>query len=116
MCNSFFRWVHSTDKYNNFLFTNFQSDYIKKNMHLLGDAESIAVIKADKTILRKVEAVSYILKTNKSFLILRIFINLFPYFISNTVYDQIAKVRYIIFGKYDQCPILDKKYKKKFLG
>jgi len=108
--------VHSTDKDENFLFTNFQSDFIKKNMHLLGDAESIAVIKTDKTILRKVEAVSYILKTNKRFLILRIFINLFPYFISNTIYDQIAKVRYIIFGKYDQCPVLDNKYKKKFLA
>ena len=115
MCNSFFRWVHKNDKKNIFMFSNFQSKYSLNNMDKLKNRDSIAVVLKDGGVLRKTEAVYYILKKTNSFLAARFLIFVIPYSISNIFYDFIASIRYNIFGKYDPCPILDNKYKLKFI-
>ena len=115
MCNSFFRWVHKNDKKNIFMFSNFQSKFSLNNMDKLKNTDSIAVVLKDGGVLRKTEAVYYILKKTNSFLAARFLIFLIPYPISNIFYDFIASIRYNIFGKYDSCPILDNKYKLKFI-
>jgi len=115
MCNSFFRWVHKNDKKNIFMFSNFQSKYSLNNMDKLKNTDSIAVVLKDGGVLRKTEAVYYILKKTNSFLAARFLIFVIPYPISNIFYDFIASIRYNIFGKYDSCPILDNKYKLKFI-
>ena len=115
MCNSFFRWVHKNDKKNIFMFSNFQSKYSLNNMDKLKNTDSIAVVLKDGGVLRKTEAVYYILKKTNSFLAARFLIFVMPYPISNIFYDFIASIRYNIFGKYDSCPILDNKYKLKFI-
>jgi len=115
MCNSFFRWVHKNDKKNVFMFSNFQSKYSLNNMDKLKNTDSIAVVLKDGGVLRKTEAVYYILKKTNSFLAARFLIFVIPYPISNMFYDFIASIRYNIFGKYDSCPILDNKYKLKFI-
>lgn len=115
MCNSFFRWVHKNDKKNIFMFSNFQSKYSLNNMDKLKNTDSIAVVLKDGGVLRKTEAVYYILKKTNSFLAARFLIFVVPYPISNIFYDFIASIRYNIFGKYDSCPILDNKYKLKFI-
>jgi len=115
MCNSFFRWVHKNDKKNIFMFSNFQSKYSLNNMDKLKNRDSIAVVLKDGGVLRKTEAVYYILKKTNSFLAARFLIFVIPYSISNIFYDFIASIRYNIFGKYDSCPILDNKYKLKFI-
>jgi predicted DCC family thiol-disulfide oxidoreductase YuxK len=115
MCNSFFRWVHKNDKKNIFMFSNFQSKYSLNNMDKLKNRDSIAVVLKDGGVLRKTEAVYYILKKTNSFLAARFLIFVIPYPISNMFYDFIASIRYNIFGKYDSCPILDNKYKLKFI-
>ena len=115
MCNSFFRWVHKNDKKNIFMFSNFQSKYSLNNMDKLKNTDSIAVVLKDGGVLRKTEAVYYILKKTNSLLAARFLIFVIPYPISNMFYDFIASIRYNIFGKYDSCPILDNKYKLKFI-
>ena len=115
MCNSFFRWVHKNDKKNIFMFSNFQSKYSLNNMDKLKNTDSIAVVLKDGGVLRKTEAVYYILKKTNSFLAARFLIFIIPYPISNIFYDFIASIRYNIFGKYDSCPILNNKYKLKFI-
>ena len=115
MCNSFFRWVHKNDKKNIFMFSNFQSKFSLNNMDKLKNTDSIAVVLKDGGVLRKTEAVYYILKKTNSFLAARFLIFVIPYPISNIFYDFIASIRYNIFGKYDSCPILDNKYKLKFV-
>ena len=115
MCNSFFRWVHKNDKKNIFMFSNFQSKYSLNNMDKLKNTDSIAIVLKDGGVLRKTEAVYYILKKTNSFLAARFLIFVIPYPISNIFYDFIASIRYNIFGKYDSCPILDNKYKLKFI-
>lgn len=115
MCNSFFRWVHKNDKKNIFMFSNFQSKFSLNNMDKLKNTDSIAVVLKDGGVLRKTEAVYYILKKTNSFLAARFLIFVIPYPLSNIFYDFIASIRYNIFGKYDSCPILDNKYKLKFI-
>ena len=116
MCNAFFRWVHKNDKKDIFMFTNFQSDYTSDKMDILKDSDSIAVILADGSILRKINAIKYILKKTKKFIVITLILKIVPNFISNFFYDIIASLRYFVFGKYDNCPILDENYKSKFLN
>ena len=115
MCNSFFRWVHRNDSDNIFLFSNFQSNFAKENMHILKNTDSIAVMMENGKLVRKTEAVQYVLKKTKKFLFPRLLISAIPYFICDIFYDFIASIRYKIFGKYENCPVLDKKYKLKFI-
>ena len=115
MCNAFFRWVHKNDKKDIFMFTNFQSDYTSTRMDILKDSNSIAVILADGTVLRKINAIKYVLKKTKKFIIINLILKILPNFISNFFYDIVANLRYFLFGKYDNCPVLDEKYKSKFL-
>lgn len=116
MCNSFFRWVHKNDKKNVFMFTNFQSNYTSNKMDILKDSNSIAVILADGTVLRKINAIKHVLKETKKFVIISLILKILPNFISNFFYNIVASLRYFLFGKYDNCPILDEKYKSKFLN
>ena len=116
MCNAFFRWVHKNDKKDIFMFTSFQSDYTSTKMDILKDSNSIAVILADGTVLRKINAIKHILKETKKFIIISVILKIVPNFIANFFYDIIADLRYFVFGRYDNCPILDEKYKSKFLN
>ena len=115
MCNAFFKWVHKNDKKDIFMFTNFQSDYTSNKIDILKDSNSIAVILADGTVLRKINAIKHVLKETKKFIIINLILKILPNFISNFFYDIVANLRYFLFGKYDNCPILDEKYKSKFL-
>lgn len=115
MCNTFFRWVHKNDNYNVFMFTNFQSEFVKKRMDTLKNADSIAVILKNGKVLRKIRAVEYILTKTKKLYLVKLLLKITPQFISNLFYDIVASTRYSIFGKFDQCPILDQEYKSKFL-
>lgn len=116
MCNAFFRWVHKNDEKDIFMFTNFQSDYTSTKMDILKDSNSIAVILANGTVLRKTNAIKHILKETKKFIIISLILKIVPNFIANFLYDIIADLRYVVFGRYDSCPILDEKYKSKFLN
>ncbi len=115
MCNAFFRWVHKNDQENIFMFSNFQSKFSLINKKKLKNTDSIAVILKNGDVIRKTQAVHYILKKTKKYLIARLLINIIPYSISNIFYDFIASIRYNIFGNYDTCPVLDNKYKIKFI-
>ena len=116
MCNAFFRWVHKNDKKNVFMFTNFQSNYTSNKMDILKDSNSIAVILADGTVLRKTNAIKHVLKETKKFVIISLILKILPNFISNFFYDIVASLRYSLFGKYNNCPILEEKCKSKFLN
>ena len=68
--------------------------------------DDVKEILKDGGILQKSKAVSYILKKIKRLLLIRLLLIVFPSFISNFIYDLIAKSRYLLFGKYSSCPVL----------
>lgn len=106
LCNFFIRWILKKDQNFNFKVTNLQSNFTKKNYIEVTKVDSVAVILKDGVILQKSKAVSYILKKTKRLLLIRLLLIVFPSFLSNFIYDLIAKSRYLLFGKYSSCPVL----------
>lgn len=106
LCNFFIRWILKKDQNFNFKVTNLQSNFTKKNYIEVTKVDSVAVILKDGGILQKSKAVAYILKKIKRLLLIRLLLIVFPSFLSNFIYDLIAKSRYLLFGKYSSCPVL----------
>ena len=106
LCNFFIRWILKKDKNFNFKVTNLQSNFTKTNYIEVTKVDSVAVILKDGGILQKSKAVAYILKKIKRLLLIRLLLIVFPSFLSNFIYDLIAKSRYLLFGKYSSCPVL----------
>ena len=106
LCNFFIRWILKKDQSFNFKVTNLQSNFTKTNYIEVTKVDSVAVILKDGGILQKSKAVAYILKKIKRLLLIRLLLIVFPSFLSNFIYDLIAKSRYFLFGKYSSCPVL----------
>ena len=94
LCNRFFNWLIKNDKDEKFMYTNFQSDFSKKNNLKLKDINSVAVIKTNGEKIYKVQAVYYILKKIDRYFIVQILLKLLPLFLTNICYDLIANFRY----------------------
>ena len=116
LCNRFFNWLIKNDKDEKFMYTNFQSDFSKKNNLKLKDINSVAVIKTNGEKIYKVQAVYYILKKIDRYFIVRILLKLLPLFLTNICYDLIANSRYRIFGKYKTCIIPNENIRKNFIN
>ena len=116
LCNRFFNWLIKNDKDEKFMYTNFQSDFSKKNNLKLKDINSVAVIKTNGEKIYKVQAVHYILKKIDRYFIVRILLKLLPLFLTNICYDLIANFRYRIFGKYETCIIPNENVRKNFIN
>ena len=116
LCNRFFNWLIKNDKDEKFMYTNFQSDFSKKNNLKLKDINSVAVIKTNGEKIYKVQAVYYILKKIDRYFIVQILLKLLPLFLPNICYDIIANFRYRIFGKYETCIIPNENVRKNFIN
>ena len=116
LCNRFFNWLLKNDKNEKFMYTNFQSNFSKKNNLKLKEINSVAVIKTNGEKIYKVQAVYYILKKIDRYYIARILIKLLPLFLTNICYDLIANFRYRIFGKYKTCIIPNENIRKNFIN
>ena len=116
LCNRFFNWLVKNDKDEKFMYTNFQSDFSKKNNLKLKDINSVAVIKTNGEKIYKVQAVYYILKKIDRYFIVQILLKLLPLFLTNICYDLIANFRYRIFGKYETCIIPNENVRKNFIN
>ena len=107
LCNFFIRWILKKDQNFNFKVTNLQSNFTKTHYPEVTKVDSVAVILSNGSILQKSKAVYYILMKVKTLRIVRVLIFLTPTFLSNLIYDFVAKTRYLFFGKYKMCPVLD---------
>ena len=116
LCNRFFNWLIKNDKNEKFMYTNFQSNFSKKNNLKLKEINSVAVIKTNGEKIYKVQAVYYILKKIDRYFIVRILLKLLPLFLTNICYDIIANFRYRIFGKYETCIIPNENVRKNFIN
>ena len=116
LCNRFFNWLIKNDKNEKFMYTNFQSNFCKKNNLKLKEINSVAVIKTNGEKIYKVQAVYYILKKIDRYFIVRILLKLLPLFLTNICYDLIANFRYRIFGKYETCIIPNENVRKNFIN
>ena len=105
LCNNYVRWVSKRNPNKNIYFTNFDSEYIKKNYSELNLGDSVFIITERNQILERSQAIKYCLKYVKLNYFLKTIIKLSPNFLLNIFYRLIAKNRYFLFGKLEVCSI-----------
>ena len=118
LCDGFVKAVINLDKNNIFLFAPLKGNHAKhllKDIYIDSRKTDSVIFYDNKEISFKSKAVIEILLSLKGFFYLFWFAKLIPSFLSNIVYDVVAKNRYVWFGKQDECIIPDKKIKSKFL-
>ena len=110
LCNSITKWLIKKDKNKIFEIASLESEYIKKNFQNIYNVDSVAVVDSLGNVFQKSLAILYILKKIDKLFWIQILIRLLPLFLTNFFYDLVAKTRYKIFGKYDQCMINNNDY------
>ena len=117
MCNRFIRILITLDKKEKFLLAPLQG----KNGKILKEEFSKeiqgidSVIFYNKKVFTKSSAVINILNELGGAYKLAYIFNIIPAFISDSIYDYIARNRFQWFGKLDKCPIPEKKNISRFL-
>ena len=117
MCNRFIRIIITLDKKEKFLLAPLQG----KNGKILQKKFSKelkgidSVIFYNKKVFTKSSAVINILNEVGGAYKLAYIFNIIPAFISDSIYDYIARNRFQWFGKLDKCPMPEKKNISRFL-
>lgn len=117
MCNRFIRILITLDKKEKFLLAPLQG----KNGKILQKKFSKelkgidSVIFYNKKVYTKSSAVINILSELGGTYKLAYIFNIIPSFISDSIYDYIARNRFQWFGKLDKCPMPEKKNISRFL-
>ena len=117
MCNRFIRILITLDKKEKFLLAPLQG----KNGKILQKKFSKelkgidSVIFYNKKVYTKSSAVINILSELDGIYKLAYIFNIIPSFISDSIYDYIARNRFQWFGKLDKCPMPEKKNISRFL-
>lgn len=111
MCNNYILFVAKNDSDDNFRFLSIQNKKIielKKTHAIEEDSVSSICIIDNNKIKRKSKAILKIVSMLKFPYNLLIVFYLIPSFIRDIIYDLVAKNRYRIFGKIDECSIVKK--------
>ena len=117
MCNRFIRILITLDKKEKLLLAPLQG----KNGKILQKKFSKelkgidSVIFYNKKVYTKSSAVINILSELGAIYKLAYIFNIIPSFISDSIYDYIARNRFQWFGKLDKCPMPEKKNISRFL-
>lgn len=116
LCNSFAKFIINKDKKDIIRFSALQSQTaVAFHDKLVQQIDSIVLIENSKKIYYKSDAVI------KIFAILNYptwfckILEIIPKSIRDFIYDNVAKRRYKVFGKYEQCPIPPSEIRHKFL-
>ena len=118
LCNKAVTFIIEHDPKDEFRFAALQSDIgeelLAKHNIDRSKIDSIILIKEDKAYI-KASAALRIAKDLKGLISLVYIFVILPKFITNTIYDFIARNRYDWFGKKDNCMIPTTDLKSKFL-
>ena len=125
LCNKFVLFVVKRDYNDYFRFISLQNPNLHKYLNSSNkidaiEANSILLINHEGDVKIKSEAITLTFCRLKGLKFLTLIMKFFPNKIRNLVYSLVAKHRYKIFGKTDQCSLVEQKlhyklYKKKML-
>jgi predicted DCC family thiol-disulfide oxidoreductase YuxK len=116
-CNEYINFVIDHDKSDRFRFASIQSEIAQKLMSDLAieNIDSIILIKNEKYYVKSDAIFEILLDFNYSFRVLY-FLKIIPVSIRNYIYDLIAKHRYLLMGKFNECRLPTLAVKAKFLA
>lgn len=116
LCNGFVDFALNRDIKHQFYFSSLQSITAKKLLQPQDLSLDSVVYFEDEKVFKKSQAVLRILfYLGPYWSLLSIILSIFPRFISDFIYDIIAKNRYRFFGKYDTCRLPSIEQKNYFL-
>lgn len=119
LCTNSVKFVIKRDKKDVFRFAALQSDVARQYLGPFGlspgELNTIILLENKKVYQRSAAALRIARKLGGSWVLLYGFM-IFPAFIRDFVYDQIAKRRYRIWGKQDSCIVPTPELKAKFLS
>ena len=119
LCNGSVNFILKRDKLGKFKFASLQYEIGKKLTNKFdidtNIVDSIILIKNEKVFIKSSALLEILKDLPIGWRVFRIGIIL-PKFIRDYLYDFVAKHRYRIFGKKDECPIPPKDIQDRFLG
>ena len=119
LCNYWIKKLCVWDKNDRFRFTSIEStnaqNFLKKRGYNIQDIDSIITWDSEKDFNVESEAVFRIIYFLGGFWRLLFVFNILPSALKKYLYRYIAKNRYNLFGKYDECPVPEKRFSHKFL-
>ena len=117
-CDAYINFVIDHDRTNKFQFASSQTDVAKNILSNLNvdPSKSIVLLSGEKYFFKSdaVLEISRQLSSNISWLYVFRFI--FPSFLRNFLYDIIAKNRYLLMGKLNECKLPTPELRAKFLS
>ena len=120
LCNASVKFVIKRDTKDVFRFVPLQSDLGNKILNHIGinreQTDSIVLYEPGKAYFYKAEAALKIINEFGGLYYLLNILQIFPKFISNAVYDYIAKNRYHWYGKQESCMMPTPELAAKFLA
>ncbi len=119
LCNDTVRFVIKRDKHNKFVFAALQSEVgqklLKKFNLSRDDFDSFVLIENGKCFRKSTATLKIAKGLGGSWKVLYVLM-LVPEFLRDFFYSIVAKNRYRIFGKKEECMIPTPELKEKFLG
>jgi predicted DCC family thiol-disulfide oxidoreductase YuxK len=112
------QFIIKHDKRNKFSFTSLQSKYgqeLLNHFHLQSAPFESIILYENQKCYSKSDAVIRILVSFGGAWKIIAALKIIPKFICDWIYDVIAKSRYKIFGRRDQCMVPTKELKEKFV-
>jgi predicted DCC family thiol-disulfide oxidoreductase YuxK len=118
LCNGLVQFMIKRDPKGKFKFGSLQSEPAQRLLRRLGlpknEMDSVVLIKGDKYFLKS-EAVLLVLKELGGFWSLFYGFTILPRRLRDFIYDGVAKSRYRIFGRRNQCMIPTPDLQSRFL-
>jgi predicted DCC family thiol-disulfide oxidoreductase YuxK len=119
LCNRLVQFVLRRDSRARFRFASLQSDYAIRILQRHGldpqDLDTLYVVAGERLATRS-DAVIFILRELGGFWrFLSFALRILPKPLRDWGYGAIARHRYRIFGKYQNCPLPERKYQDRFL-
>ena len=119
LCNATVQFIIKRDRAAFFRFASLQSDYAAKALpsHLNSGEQlpSLVLQTGSKTQVKSTAALNVARRLSGLWPVLYVFI-VIPPFIRHFFYDLIAKNRYKLFGKQDQCMVPSPEFRDRFIG
>jgi predicted DCC family thiol-disulfide oxidoreductase YuxK len=118
LCDRWVRFVLARDRRRRFRFAPLQGPLAARELPPRGgaptDLDSVYVLAADGRLWRKSRAVWFVLREIGGFWRVVSLLRVVPPFITDRVYDLVARVRYRLFGRLEACRIPSSAERERF--
>ena len=116
LCNHFVDFVLNRDLQSHFVFSSLQGQSAQKNLQPSDLGLDSVILFEDGQIYKKSKAVAKILKKlHFPYNFIGYVYDLIPLFLSDRIYETVAKYRYTLFGKKDTCRLPTPAERARFL-